>query len=204
MLRKLARGAPNASQFVVSQFGSVPTYAGSLTRTERASQAGTGPCDFRTPTGDIAREKVARLERAIHAYEDALEAACDKVSQCTYDGGAFGRIVDRREYLSSDLNHCSIEGHAKAAAVAWAAIRRRPRRSPHSLTYEGGERLPRSPPGTLAPLGSAADHALTSILGQIVVLRFQRGGKRNRSWRPSSQGIGVVWSARPASIRTGW
>jgi hypothetical protein len=46
------------------------------------------------------------------------------VRQCTYDGGAFGRIGDRPEYVSSDLNHFSIKGHAKAAAVAWAAMRR--------------------------------------------------------------------------------
>ena len=58
------------------------------------------------------------------SYEAALKAACIKVRECTYDGGAFGRIVDRREYLSSDLNHLSITGHAKAAAVAWAAMRR--------------------------------------------------------------------------------
>jgi hypothetical protein len=123
-LKKLAHGAPNSSQFVVSQFGSVPTYARSLTRDERVSQGGTGPCDFMTPTGDVAPEKVRRLENAIHAYEGALEAACEKVRGCTYDGGAFGRIVDRREYFSSDLNHLSVEGHAKAAAVAWAAMRR--------------------------------------------------------------------------------
>ena len=123
-LTKLGRGAPNSSQFMVSQFGSVPTYARSLTREERAAQGGTGPCDFMTPTGAIAPKKVARLENAIHAYEGALEAACDKVRQCTYDGGAFGRIADRREYVSSDLNHFSIKGHAKAAAVAWAAMRR--------------------------------------------------------------------------------
>ena len=123
-MRKLAHGAPNSSVFVVSQFGSVPTYARSLTREERASQGGTGPCDFMTPTGDIAHKKVRRLERAIHAYEGALQAACEQVRQCTYDGGAFGRIVDRREYFSNDLNHLSIEGHAKAAAVAWDAMRR--------------------------------------------------------------------------------
>ena len=123
-LAKLAGGAPNSSQFVVSQFGSVPTYARALSRDERASQGGTGPCDFMTPSGDIAWAKVARLENAIHAYEAALQTACRAVRQCTYDGGAFGRIVDRREYLSSDLNHLSIEGHAKAAAVAWAAMRR--------------------------------------------------------------------------------
>jgi RNA polymerase sigma-70 factor, ECF subfamily len=45
---------------------------------------------------------------------------------------------------------------------------------------------------------------LASIIGKGNLLRFQRGGKRNRSWRPSSQGIVVVWSARPASISTGW
>ena len=123
-LTKLGQGAPTSSQFVVSQFGSVPTYARSLTRQERASQSGTGPCDFMTPTGTIAPKKVAQLENAIHAYEEALKAACDKVPQCTYDGGAFGRIVDRREYTSSDLNHFSIKGHTKAAAVAWAAMRR--------------------------------------------------------------------------------
>jgi hypothetical protein len=72
----------------------------------------------------VVRKKVARLEKAIHAYEGALEAACKKVRQCTYDGGAFGRVVDKRSYVSWDLNHFSIKGHAKAAAVAWAAMRR--------------------------------------------------------------------------------
>jgi len=123
-LGKLARGAPNSSVFVVSQFGSAPTYARSLTRKERASQGGTGPCDFMTPSGAVAQAKVARLEKAIHAYEAALKTACTKVRQCTYDGGAFGRIVDKRKYLSSDLNHFSIAGHAKAAAVAWATLQR--------------------------------------------------------------------------------
>jgi hypothetical protein len=123
-LQLLARGAPNSSQFVVSQFGSVPTFARSLSRYGRASWAGTGPCDFITPAGDIAEGKVARLENAIHAYEAALEAACSRVRQCTYDDGAFGHVVDRREYIAGDLNHFSIKGHAKAAAVAWAAMGR--------------------------------------------------------------------------------
>jgi hypothetical protein len=122
-LTKLGQGAPDSSQFVVSQFGSVPTGLKTLSRDERASQGGTGPCDPATPTGTVMPRKVARLENAVHSYERALEAACKKVRQCTYDSGAFGRIVDRREYVSSDLNHLSIKGHAKAAAVAWAAMR---------------------------------------------------------------------------------
>jgi hypothetical protein len=43
--------------------------------------------------------------------------------------GAFGRIVEERSYFSSDLNHLSIKGHAKAAAVAWAALQRAARQS---------------------------------------------------------------------------
>lgn len=123
-VKKLAQQAPHSRQFVISQFGSVQTYAESLTRAERASQGGAGPCDFMTPTGKIAPMKVARAERAIHAYEGALKSACAVVRRCTYDGGAFGRIVDRREYVTSDLNHLSVTGHAKAAAVVWAAMRR--------------------------------------------------------------------------------
>jgi hypothetical protein len=123
-LKKLAQGAPDSSEFVVSQFGSVDTYARALTREERASQGGTGPCDFMTPTGGVPPKKVARAEKAIHAYEAALKAACRTVRQCTYDDGAFGRIVERREYFGADLNHFTIAGHAKAAAVAWSAMRR--------------------------------------------------------------------------------
>jgi hypothetical protein len=59
-----------------------------------------------------------------HGYEARLEAACKRFSQCRYDGGAFGRIVNKREYVSSDLNHWSVKGHAKAAAVAWSAMKR--------------------------------------------------------------------------------
>lgn len=49
---------------------------------------------------------------------------CERFSQCRYDGGAFGRIVERRGYLSSDLSHLSVKGHAKAAAAVWSAMKR--------------------------------------------------------------------------------
>jgi hypothetical protein len=123
IVKKLAHRAPESREFVVSQFGSVDTYAKALTREERASQGGTGPCDFMTSTGGVSPKKVARAENAIHAYEAALKAACGAVRQCTYDGGALGRVVERREYFGPDLNHLTIEGHAKVAAVAWAAMR---------------------------------------------------------------------------------
>ena len=110
---------------MMGQFGSVPTYARILTREERAAlEGGTGPCNFASPRGDIVEKKVARLEGAIHAYEAVLERACEKVRRCTWDDGAFGNAVDRREYNTPDLNHFSVKGHAKAAARAWQAMRK--------------------------------------------------------------------------------
>ena len=122
VLRTLANGAPRARVFVVSQFGTVIAYARSLSRAERASQGGTGPCDFMTPSGGIAAANAARVQHAIDGYETARQSACESVRTCTYDGGALGRIVARREYVSSDLNHLSIAGHAKVAAVTWRAL----------------------------------------------------------------------------------
>ena len=122
LLRKLANGAPHARVFVVSRFGTVNAYARSLTRAERASQGGTGPCDFMTPSGGIGVAKAARVQHAIDGYETARQSACESVPSCTYDGGALSRIVDRRKYVSSDLNHLSIAGHAKVAAETWRAL----------------------------------------------------------------------------------
>jgi hypothetical protein len=124
MLKKLAAGAPNSREFVVSQFGSPGTWAESLTQKQREAMGGAGVCSFVAPGGTIAKAGLARIERAIHAYEAALKAACHTVRQCTYDGGAFGSIVDKRRYVGRDLNHLSVKGHAKAAEVAWKAMRR--------------------------------------------------------------------------------
>jgi len=124
VLKVLAKGPPNTRIFVVSQFGSPATYAASLTLAQRKQfGGGSGPCDFIDSAGDVIPERVANLESAIQRYEAALAAACKRVAICRYDGGAFSRIVDRAEYLSSDLNHFSIKGHAKAAAVAWEAMK---------------------------------------------------------------------------------
>ncbi len=121
----LAIGAPDSSFFVVSQFGSPGTWVRSLRRAERLTIAGTGPCDPVDPSGQIAPKKVARLDRVIHRYEAQLKAGCEQFTQCRYDGGAFGAVVDRREYVAAhDINHFSIKGHAKAAAVACAAMKR--------------------------------------------------------------------------------
>jgi hypothetical protein len=123
-LKVLARGVPRSSFFVVSQFGSPTTEWKSFTLAERKRFGGRGPCAYLDPRGRVVPTELARLEKIIHGYEAQLEAGCKQVRQCRYDGGAFGRIVNKREYVSSDLNHFSVKGHAKAAAVAWSAMKR--------------------------------------------------------------------------------
>ena len=123
-LDTLAKAAPQSRWLVVSQFGSPTTWVKTLTRAQRKSLGSTGPCDLLDPAGRVVPEPLAKLERAIHSYESQLRVACKRFTQCRYDGGAFGRTVDKAEYVSSDMNHSSIKGHAKAAAVAWTALRR--------------------------------------------------------------------------------
>jgi hypothetical protein len=124
IFKTLGRGAADSREFVVSQFGNPRTDAKILTREERASQGGTGPCDFMTPSGGVAPKKLVRLETAIRAYEAAVRTACGAVQQCTYGGDALAHTINKRAYYSNDLNHFSIKGHARAAAAAWAAMRR--------------------------------------------------------------------------------
>lgn len=125
-LQTLTAGAPHSTIFLVSQFGSPGTYARAFPPSERLTiGGGTRPCDFIDPSGNIVPAKVRTLDRAIHGYENELRATCAQFEQCRYDGGAFGRVIDKRQYISAtDPNHLSIRGHAKAAAVAWTALQR--------------------------------------------------------------------------------
>ena len=124
-LNVLTAGAPATRVFVVGQFGSPRTYMNALTPAQRKQAGGgTGLCDFLDAAGRVIAPRLAYLERVTFGYEAALVAGCTRFARCSYDGGAFRRVVDRGEYISNDLNHFSIKGHAKAAAVAWAALTR--------------------------------------------------------------------------------
>jgi len=129
VLDVLATGLPDARIFVVSQFGSIPTWIKALTLKQRINQrdrisGSSGPCAFLDRSGAPIPKRVAYLEAVIHRYEAAVATACKAVATCRYDGGAFGRIVERPEYISWDVIHLSVQGQAKAAAVAWEAMKR--------------------------------------------------------------------------------
>jgi hypothetical protein len=149
VLDVLATGLPGARIFVVSQFGSVPTYIKALTLKQRVNQRtrispGSGPCAFLNARGAPIPKGVAYLEAVIHRYEAAVAAACKSVAACRYDGGAFGRVVERPEYISWDVIHLSAQGQAKAAAVAWAALKR-VGIIPSSLAFTASNGAPATP-----------------------------------------------------------
>jgi hypothetical protein len=119
------RSAPNARMFLVSQWGSPPTYWKALSPAQRrayGSSSPQGPCQFLTPEGKPVPKELSRLDRIIHHYEAQLNAACTRTPRCTYDDGAFGRQIDNHKFTTEDLNHVSVKGHAAAAAVAWSTI----------------------------------------------------------------------------------
>jgi hypothetical protein len=128
----LARGAPHARIFVVSQWGSPATSWQALRPAQRLQfvagdqgGGGTGPCAFIDPRGRLVPKEAARLDTIIHGYEAQLAAGCRRIPRCSYDRGAFGRQVDKNAYISEDLNHFSVQGAAAAAAVAWTAMKQR-------------------------------------------------------------------------------
>ena len=125
-LRVLASGAPQSHTFIVSQWGSPATYAKALPIPDRQQVMGNEPpsCTFFDSNGRVIRKKIAQLAATIHAYDVEAQAICARFSHCRYDGGAFGRVVDMLSYFSENLSELSIAGHAKAAAVAWAAMQR--------------------------------------------------------------------------------
>ncbi len=124
-LAVLDSGLPSSRLFVVSQFGSPTTVIKTLTPAQRVALGGTGPCAALDPKGRLVPAELNRLEEIIHSYEARLKAGCLKFTRCRYDDGAFGNVIDQPQYTSPiDPNHFSIQGHAEAAAVAWAAMQR--------------------------------------------------------------------------------
>ena len=139
--------------FMVSQYGSPRTYVQSLTLAQRRVLAATmgppGPCVFVDPDGNLVPRETRRLERIIVAYEHIQAKVCDTHRNCAHDHGAFSNAVERPGDYTDDLNHLSIQGHARAATLAWRALQN------DGLVPTGGRRCDqREPPHRAGP----ADH----------------------------------------------
>lgn len=122
VLDTLHDGSPHTRVFITTQLGSPETYAKSLRPDQRKAMGGTGPCAFIDPQGKIVPKELNRLESIIQGYEEQVFEVCERYETCAHDGGAFSRVVERPGDFGEDLNHFSIQGHARAATVAWKAM----------------------------------------------------------------------------------
>jgi hypothetical protein len=126
-LQTLAQGLPNARIFVISQWGSFASYVKYLKgldpHTARLKNAGKKPCQLvASPSGQIVPSRVAYAQRIVAGREAQLKAACAKVANCRYDGGAASRVAVTAADLSEFQYTPTIQGQAKLAAAEWKAL----------------------------------------------------------------------------------
>lgn len=117
--------APDVQFYVTSQWASVEAWTRWAARHEWkvAENSGSGPCDVFDSEGRPRPAGMRSLQRIVDAYWARLERVCAAHSGCFTDGYAQQReFVPTDRDLSSDLNHLSLAGHAKFAAIAWRAL----------------------------------------------------------------------------------
>ncbi len=68
----------------------------------------------------VTKEK--SLQRLVDAYWAIVMDVCAHDPACRTDGGAMQHMDLAWGHLSADLNHLSVAGHAKKAAIEWAAL----------------------------------------------------------------------------------
>ena len=119
----LAQGLPDAQIFILSQWADVATYDRVVFAMNPSHLAGDGPCDTVNPqTMKIDPAKEGYLQGMIVDYWGIVTDVCALHRTCKTDGGAMQHMDLKPEDLGSDLNHLSVAGHAKIAAMVWAVL----------------------------------------------------------------------------------
>ena len=127
LLSELVKGMPNARIFVVSQWGSFSSYVKYLQsldpQKQRLKNAGKKPCQLvSSPSGQIVSSRVAYAKSIVAGEEAQLKAACARVPNCHYDGGAASRIAVSPADVAQYQFNPTISGQAKLAAAEWKAL----------------------------------------------------------------------------------
>jgi hypothetical protein len=125
-LGTLTKGLPNAQIFVVSAWGSFPSYVkylDGLSTGERLKHAGKSLCQLvESPSARVVPSHVAYVKKYVDAYDKQLASVCAQSPRCHYDGGAAQAMATTAADISVDQNHLTIQGQAKLAAIEWAAL----------------------------------------------------------------------------------
>jgi len=117
---------PKAKIFVISQWGSSGSYVNFLKGLDvgkRLKNAGKKPCQFvSSPSGAIVASRVAYANSIVAAQQKQLSAACAKLPNCRYDGGAAQRMPIAPTDVAEFQYTPTIAGQAKLAAAEWKVL----------------------------------------------------------------------------------
>lgn len=119
----LTKARPDAEIFFVSQWATVKEYDRTVRQIDPDHITGTGPCDpIDLQTRKAVPQHEAYLQHLVDHYWGIVTDVCSSYPTCRTDRGAMQRMKLRKRDLAVDLDHLSVAGHRKMAALAWRAL----------------------------------------------------------------------------------
>lgn len=124
-LTQIEKAIPKVQFFIVSQWASVATWTDWAAHHEGQvlANSGTGPCDVFNGAGKPRPAGIRSMQEIVDSYWAQVEKVCAAHPGCFTDQGAEqAEFVPKDRDVTADLNHLSIAGHKKMAAIAWQAF----------------------------------------------------------------------------------
>jgi hypothetical protein len=123
-LTRMSRQIPGVRFYLVSQWASVRSWTAWASGHEGqvGANSGNGRCDVFDSKGRPRPAGMHSLQRIVDAYWRQVEEVCADHPGCFTDGAVQNAFVPTDSDVAQDLNHLSIAGHKKYAALAWQAF----------------------------------------------------------------------------------
>jgi len=119
----LTSDLPDAEVFFVSQWASVREYDRVMMKVDRGHIAGTGPCDtYNLETKRLDPKRERYLQHLVDRYWSIVTSVCGQYQHCRTDDGLMQTMKLDPGDLATDMNHLSVAGHHKMAALVWQAL----------------------------------------------------------------------------------
>ncbi len=119
----LTRDMPNATIFFVSQWADVKEYRRVVSSINPWHLTGAGPCDVvNADTGKLDKQREAYLQGIVDDYFAIVGDVCGQYPNCQTDGGAMQRMRLQKSDLAEGLDHLSLTGLRKMAAIAFRTL----------------------------------------------------------------------------------
>ena len=124
-LTEIENAIPDVQFYFVSQWATVENWTAWASHHEEqvTANSGTGPCDVFDDKGKPRPTGIQSMQEIVDSYWAQIERVCAAHPGCFTDGGALqAEFVPTDRDVAADLNHLSIAGHRKYAAIAWQAF----------------------------------------------------------------------------------